>query len=70
MVLLTADTTFSYIVDGKFVLDAVNNNPWLNLALFFILPRCLIYIAFMSVSNSIFRIVSGSLEKVANSLSQ
>lgn len=63
MVLLTTQSTSAYIENGKFILEEVNSNPILNLGLFFVLPRCLIYIAFMSVCTSIFRIVSGSLEK-------
>ncbi|MDD6798505.1 MAG: response regulator [Clostridia bacterium] len=63
MVLLTVDVAKEYIVDGHFILNEVNDNPYLSLMLFFVLPRCLIYIAFMAVCSSIFSIVSGSLEK-------
>lgn len=63
MALLTATRTQNYIVDGQFVLNAVNENPTITLFLFFVVPRCLIYIAFMAVCKGIFRLVSGSLEK-------
>lgn len=62
MVLLTTEDMSTYIDNGKFILNEINNNPILNLGLFFVLPRCLIYIAFMSVCNSIFKILSKSLE--------
>lgn len=63
MVLLTTNSINDYIVDGKFILNEVNSDPNLNLFLFYVLPRCLIYIAFEAVCGSLFRIVSGSLEK-------
>lgn len=63
MVLITVKTMRSYITDGQFILTEVNPNPVLNLMLFYIIPRCLIYFAFMVVCSSLFRVVSGSLEK-------
>ena len=63
MILLTTDVAKEYIADGHFILNEVNDNPYLSLMLFFVLPRCLIYIAFMAVCSSLFSIVSGSLEK-------
>lgn len=63
MVLLTADRLSAYLVDGHFALQEVNPNPFLNLGLFFVLPRCLIYIAFANVCSSLYKVLSGSLEK-------
>lgn len=63
MALLTTGKMSDYLADGMFALNKVNDNPILNLMLFFVMPRCLIYIAVMSVCNSLFDIVSGSLEK-------
>lgn len=63
MVLLTRNRTQDYVVDGYFMLTQVNNNPNVSLLLFYVVPRCLIYIAFVSVCSSIFKIVSGSIEK-------
>ncbi len=63
MALLTTSKLADYVVDGEFVLTQVNSNPALTLFLFFVVPRCLIYIAFAFVCNNIFRIVSGSIEK-------
>lgn len=63
MVLLTTGRLSEYVVDNQFILTTVNENPLFTLALFFVLPRCLIYIAVAFVCNNIIRIVSGSLEK-------
>ena len=63
MVLLTAKKAQDYTVNNQFVLTQINENPNVTLFLFFVIPRCIIYIAFMSVCNSLFTIVSGSLEK-------
>ena len=63
MVLLTTKKAQDYIAGAQFTLTEVNTNPYLSLMLFFVIPRCLIYIAFMSVCSSLFHIVSGSLEK-------
>lgn len=63
MVVLTTNSIKDYVVDGEFILTAVNSNPAVNLLLFYVLPRCLVYIAFVAVCGSLFRIVSGSLEK-------
>ncbi|MBR2407688.1 MAG: response regulator [Lachnospiraceae bacterium] len=64
MVLLTQDKVQNYIVDGIFTLTKVNENPAFSLMLYFVIPRCLAYIAFIVVCGSIYKIVSGSLEKV------
>ena len=63
MMLLTSTTMSEYVTDGVLNIVKVNENPFVSLGLFFVLPRCLVYIAFMSVSNSIYKIVSGSIEK-------
>lgn len=63
MVLLTTGSILDHVVNGEFILNQVNSNPYLTLFLFYVLPRCLIYIAFMAVCNSLLQIVSGSLEK-------
>lgn len=63
MVLLTSGRMQDYLSNGKFILTEVNSNPHFNLMLFFVIPRCLTYFAFSFVSSSIFKIVSGSLEK-------
>ncbi len=64
MALLTQDKLQNYIVDGSFTLTKVNENPEISLMLYFVIPRCLAYIAFIVVCGSIYKIVSGSLEKV------
>ena len=52
MALLTSGSLAQHSQDGVFILTEVNPNPWLTLMLFFVLPRCLIYIACMSVCSS------------------
>ena len=63
MALLTTGRLSEYVSGNQFLLTTVNENPLFTLALFFVLPRCLIYIAVAFVCNNIIRIVSGSLEK-------
>lgn len=63
IVLLTTGSIKDHVVDGVFQLTQVNPNPVVSLAVFYVLPRCLIYIAFAMVCNNLYKIVSGSLEK-------
>ena len=63
MVLLTSKDISDYVIDGLFVLIQANANPVVSLALFYIVPRCLICIAIMFVCNSIGEIVSSSHKK-------
>ncbi len=63
MTLLTTERLNDYVANGQFVLSTVNENPVYTLFLFFVMPRCLIYFAFVFVCNNIIRIVSGSIEK-------
>ncbi|MBP3620782.1 MAG: response regulator [Lachnospiraceae bacterium] len=63
MTLLTTGSLDDYVTDGQFNLTTINPNPLVNLMIFFVLPRCLIYIAFAAVCSSIFKIVSGSIER-------
>lgn len=64
MALLTFDQLQNHMENGHFLLMEVNTNPLYTLGIYYVLPRCLIYIIYMSVCNSIYTIVSGSLEKV------
>ena len=63
MVLLTSKDISDYVIDGLFVLIQANSNPLVSLALFYVVPRCLICIAIMFVCNSIVGIVSSSHKK-------
>ena len=63
MALLTSMKLDSYLVNGYFPTTAVNDNTFVTLMLYFVIPRCLIYIAFMAVCSSIYRIVKAGLEK-------
>ncbi len=62
MALLTSGTLQSYMIDGEFVLTEVNKNPIPTLTVFFVMPRCLINIAFAYVCSCLVRIVSGSVK--------
>ena len=63
MVLLTSKNIWNYVSEGEFLLTRVNTNPLVSLALFYVVPRCLICIAIMFVCNSIVEIVSASHKK-------
>ncbi len=63
MTLLTSQPLSEYVENGVFILTEINNNPMLSLGLFFVFPRCLIYIAFAFVCMNLYKIVNGSLEK-------
>ncbi len=63
MALLTTTTMENYVENGAFALTQINPNPAVTLMIYFVLPRCLMYIAFVSVCDSIFKIVSGSIER-------
>lgn len=63
MTLLTTGPLGMYAANGQFTLTQINTNPKLSLMLFFVIPRCLIYIAFMAVCNGIFGIIRQNVEK-------
>lgn len=63
MALLTTTKLDNYLLDGYFTITAVNDNTPVTLMLYFVIPRCLIYIAFMAVCSNIYRIVKSGLEK-------
>ncbi len=63
MALLTAGSLSGYVKDGQFLLTQVNTNPMVTLMLFFVIPRCLTYVAFIFVCSNIFRIISESTER-------
>lgn len=63
MALLTTSKLTTYIENGVFTLAQINENPIVTLFVFFVLPRGLIYIAFMAICNSIFGILCESVEK-------
>ena len=63
MALLTSMKLDSYLVNGYFPATPVDENTFLTLMLYFVIPRCLIYIAFMAVCSNIFRIITAGLEK-------
>ncbi len=63
MMLLTVSKTANHMNEEFLSLSQVNSNPQVSLLLFFVVPRCLIYIVFGAICSSIFKIVSGSVEK-------
>lgn len=62
MALLTYSTLKSHTLGNQFNLTTVATTP-MNLFLYFIVPRCLIYIACSAVCRSLYNILSNSLEK-------
>lgn len=70
MALLTSKKLQDYVLNGHFVLTEVGSSPYVQLMLYYVVPRCLIYIAFVSVCNNIVTILSGSLEKAKLTLEQ
>ena len=65
MALLTTSKLDTYLSNGYFTLTSVNDNVIITLFLYFIIPRCLIYIAFMAVGSNIYKIITNSLQKAA-----
>lgn len=64
MVLLTTTKLSDYMVDGKFVVETINNNPIIYLSLFFVIPRCILYVTLVTVCKDIFTIIKQGSEKV------
>ena len=64
MVLLTATSLKNLSQNGKFLLDTVNQNPFVALALYYVVPRSLMAIAFFYVSTNVNRVVRKSMENV------
>ncbi|MBE5882902.1 MAG: response regulator [Lachnospiraceae bacterium] len=63
MAVLTTSTLQNHTANGQFALTEINANPYFTLMLFYVIPRCLIYIAFGVVCRRIFSIISNSVEK-------
>lgn len=63
MALLTATSIGNLEKDGKFLMDQVNPNPILTIGLYFVLPRCLLAIAFAYVSKSVNKVIRNSQKK-------
>lgn len=61
MTLLTNGGVDKYVVDGQFVLTEINSNPIFTLFLYFVVPRCLLYVCFTFICNNLLKIVNGSL---------
>lgn len=63
MTLLTTDRLRVHSENGVFLLTEVNPNPFLTLGLYYIVPRCLLFLSVAFVGRSIYNIINGSLEK-------
>lgn len=63
MALLTATSIENLVKDGKFLMSQVNEHPMVTLGLYFVLPRCLLAIAFAYVSNSVNKVIRNSQKK-------
>lgn len=63
MTLLTATSIGNLVKDGKFLMNQVNPNPLLTIGLYFVLPRCLLAVAFAYVSNSVNKVIRNSQKK-------
>lgn len=64
MALLTATKLQNYTVEGHFTQTLINPNPTITLLLFYVVPRCLIYIAFMAVCTGIYGLITNEQKKV------
>ena len=65
MALLTSTKLENYVVDGVFEAIAVNQNPALTLTIFFVIPRCLLQVAFVVACNTVFSIIEDSFGRAA-----
>lgn len=63
MVLLTTGTYQFHFIEQQVSNIVLNENPAFTLLLFFVIPRCLIYICFMAICNNIHKILNESIEK-------
>ena len=69
MVLTTTTKLGNYISpDGLFTLREVNNSPLFALTLYYIVPRCLIYIAVISICEGIFKVISEGVNKAKHAI--
>ena len=62
MALLTYSTLDTHTLGNQFTLTTVTTTP-VQLFLYFIVPRCLIYIACSAICSSLYNILSNSMEK-------
>ena len=69
MVLTTTTKLGNYISpDGLFTLREVNNSPLFALTLYYIVPRCLIYIAVISICEGILKIINEGINKAKHAI--
>lgn len=62
MVLLTATSIDHLVENGTFLMTQVNENPKVTLALYYVLPRCLMAVSFAYVSNIVNQVIRKSLK--------
>lgn len=63
MALLTATSIGNLDKNGIFQMSQINPNPVLTIGLYFVIPRCLLAVAFAYVSNSVNTIIRKSQKK-------
>lgn len=68
MVLLTSTSLRNYIQDGMFTLNTINNNPVMTLTLYWVVPRCLVYIAFVAICNNIYTFVHAGIRQAEKAM--
>lgn len=61
MVLLTCTSLSKLSENGHFLLDQVNENPAVTLAMYYVFPRSLLAIAFFAACNNIFHILKKTM---------
>ena len=57
MVLLTTTSMNHLVENGTFLLNQVNENPGVTLALYYVLPRCLMAMSFVYASNIVNQVI-------------
>ena len=62
MVLLTTSSLDNSSQNGIFLLNQVNDDPGMTIALYYVLPRCLMAISFVFVSNIVNKVIRKSLK--------
>lgn len=63
MVLLTATSLDKLSKDGVFLLNKVNENPGVTLALYYVLPRSFLATAFYLVCRNVYKMLERSMER-------
>lgn len=63
MILLTTTTLKKHVAEGFFINPVINENPEVTLALYYVFPRCMVYVVVVFVCISIYKIVNEGMLK-------